>query len=166
VWENTKRILQKYLEVAEMFKEISRSNAVHVMLVYTGGCNGCDIEVVNCVLSPYYDIEQYKVMLTWNPREADLLLVTGPVLKRIQPALKKIYDAIPDPKLVAAVGSCAINGNVYHNLGGDLGSSDEIAGPLDKVLPVAAKIPGCPPRPEDIIATAAVAIPILAKMEV
>jgi energy-converting hydrogenase B subunit M len=149
-----------------MLMETSRKNAVHVMLVYSGGCNGCDIEVVNCVLSPYYDIEQYKVMLTWNPREADLLLVTGPVLKRIEPALKAIYEAIPDPKLVAAVGSCAINGNVFSNLGGDLGPSEEVAGPLANVLPVAANVPGCPPRPEDIIATAAVAIPILAEMEV
>jgi energy-converting hydrogenase B subunit M len=149
-----------------MLKGTSRKNAVHVMLVYSGGCNGCDIEVVNCVLSPYYDIEQYKVMLTWNPREADILLVTGPVLKRIEPALKAIYEAIPDPKLVAAVGSCAINGNVFSNLGGDLGPSEEVAGPLAKVLPVAANVPGCPPRPEDIIATAAVAIPILAEMEV
>lgn len=149
-----------------MFKEISRKNAVHVMLVYSGGCNGCDIEVVNCVLSPYYDIEQYKVMLTWNPREADILLVTGPVLKRIEPALKAIYEAIPEPKLVAAVGACAINGNVYLNLAGDLGPSEEIAGPLEKVLPVAAKIPGCPPRPEDIISAAAKAISVLAEMEV
>jgi energy-converting hydrogenase B subunit M len=149
-----------------MFKEISRKNAVHVMLVYSGGCNGCDIEVVNCVLSPYYDIEQYKVMLTWNPREADILLVTGPVLKRIEPALKAIYEAIPEPKLVAAVGSCAINGNVFYNLGGDLGPSDEVAGPLAKVIPVNANIPGCPPRPEDIISAAATVIPILADMEV
>lgn len=146
-----------------MFRKTSRKNVVHVMLVYSGGCNGCDIEVVNCVLSPYYDIEQYKVMLTWNPREADILLVTGPVLKRIEPALKAIYEAIPAPKMVAAVGSCSINGNVYLNLGGDLGPSDEVTGPLDKIIPVNAKIPGCPPRPEDIIAGAASLIPKLAE---
>ncbi|HOP09690.1 MAG TPA: hypothetical protein PLC12_05695, partial [Candidatus Methanofastidiosa archaeon] len=105
-----------------MLKEVSRKNAVHIMLVYTGGCNGCDIEVVNAVLSPFYDLEQYKVMLTWNPREADILAVTGAVTRKIAPALKEIYDAIPEPKLVAAVGACAVNGGPYCNLGGDLGS--------------------------------------------
>jgi len=148
-----------------MFKEVSRKNAVHIMLVYTGGCNGCDIEVVNAVLSPFYDLEQYKVILTWNPREADILAVTGPVTRKIAPALKEIYDAIPEPKLVAAVGACAVNGGPYCNLGGDLGSSDQLLGGVDKVIPVDAKLPGCPPRPEDIIQAVASVIPILAGME-
>ena len=69
-----------------MLTEISRKNAVHIMLVYTGGCNGCDIEVVNALMSPFYDMEQYKVMLTWNPREADILAVTGPVTKKFEAA--------------------------------------------------------------------------------
>jgi energy-converting hydrogenase B subunit M len=144
-------------------KALARKRAIHVMLVYTGGCNGCDIEVVAAVYSPIHDIEQYNVMLTWNPREADILLVTGPVTKKIAPALKEIYDAIPEPKVVAAVGACAINGNVYKNLGGDLGSSSEIAGPVENIIPVDARVPGCPPRPEDIIAAAAAAIKILSE---
>jgi len=142
-------------------KALARKRAIHVMLVYTGGCNGCDIEVVAAVYSPIHDLEQYNVMLTWNPREADILLVTGPVTKKIAPALKAIYDAIPEPKVVAAVGACAINGNVYKNLGGDLGPSTEIAGPVENIIPVDARVPGCPPRPEDIIAAAAAAIKIL-----
>ena len=59
-------------------KSFSRARAIHVMLVYTGGCNGCDIEIVNSILSPRFDAEQYNVFLTWNPREADVLVVTGP----------------------------------------------------------------------------------------
>jgi energy-converting hydrogenase B subunit M len=145
-----------------MLKEISRKNAVHIMLVYTGGCNGCDIEVVNAVMSPFYDMEQYKVMLTWNPREADILAVTGPVTRKMEPALKEIYAAIPEPKLVAAIGTCAIIGGPYANLGGDLGSSDQIVGGVNKVIPVDAYIPGCPPRPEDILQAVASVIPILA----
>lgn len=142
-------------------KGLSRKRAVHVMLVYTGGCNGCDIEVVNAVFSPRYDIEQYNILLTWNPREADILLVSGPVTRRTVRALERLYEAIPEPKVVAAVGACAINGAVF-SLAGDLGSSDTIVGPVDKIIPVAAKIPGCPPRPEDILATAAIAASILA----
>jgi len=144
-------------------KALARKRAIHVMLVYTGGCNGCDIEVAAAVYSPIHDLEQYNVMLTWNPREADILLVTGPVTKKIAPALKEIYDAIPEPKVVAAVGACAINGNVYKNLGGDLGPSSEIAGPVENIIPVHARVPGCPPRPEDIITAAAAAIKILSE---
>jgi len=103
-----------------MLKEVSRKNAVHIMLFYAVGCNGCDIEVVNAVFSPFYDLEQYKVMLTWNPREADILAVTGAVTKKIAPALKEVYDAIPEPKLVAAIGSCAINAHVYQDAPQDL----------------------------------------------
>ncbi len=144
-------------------KSLARKRAIHVMVVYTGGCNGCDIEIIAAMYSPIHDLEQYNVMLTWNPREADILLVTGPVTKKIAPALKKIYDAIPEPKVVAAVGACAINGNVYKNLGGDLGPSTEIVGPVENIIPVDAKVPGCPPRPEEIISAAAKAIKILAE---
>jgi energy-converting hydrogenase B subunit M len=144
-------------------KSLARGRAIHVMVVYTGGCNGCDIEVVAAVFSPIHDLEQYNVMLTWNPREADILLVTGPVTRKIAPALKEIYEAIPEPKVVAAIGSCAVNGNVYKNLGGTLGSSWEIVGPVENVIPVDAKVPGCPPRPEDIISAGALAIKILSE---
>ena len=135
------------------------------MLFYAVGCNGCDIEIVNAAFSPFYDLEQYKVILTWNPREADILAVTGAVSKKIAPALKAVYEAIPEPKLVAAVGSCAINGGPFCNLGGDLGSSDQLLGGVSKVIPVDAKIPGCPPRPEDIIQAVASVIPLLADKE-
>ena len=91
-------------------KSFSRARAIHVMLVYTGGCNGCDIEIVNSILSPRFDAEQYKVFLTWNPREADVLVVTGPVTHLNRKPLEKIYEAIPNPKLVVAAGSCALMG--------------------------------------------------------
>jgi len=146
-----------------MLKSLARKKSVHVMLVYTGGCNGCDIEVVNALLSPYYDLEQYRVFVTWNPREADILLVTGPVTRRTAEPLKAIYEAIPEPKLVVAVGSCAIKGCMYLNVYGELGPADQVVGPLAKILPVDASIPGCPPRPEDIISAAASLIPKLAE---
>ena len=91
-------------------KSFSRARAIHVMLVYTGGCNGCDIEIVNSILSPRFDAEQYNVFLTWNPREADVLVVTGPVTHLNRKPLEEIYKAIPNPKLVVAAGSCALMG--------------------------------------------------------
>ena len=132
-------------------KSHSRQKAIHLMLVYTGGCNGCDIEIVNTVLSPKFDIEQYNVFLTWNPREADILVVSGPVTHWTKEPLIKIYESIPNPKLVVAVGACALTGGVYKNIHGEL-PSEEIEGPVDNVIPVDAKIPGCAVRPEDVVA--------------
>ena len=97
-------------------KSQARKKAIHLMLVYTGGCNGCDIEIVNTVLSPKFDIEQYNVYLTWNPREADVLVVSGPVTYWTKEPLLKIYEAIPKPKLVVAVGACALTGGVLKDL--------------------------------------------------
>lgn len=131
-------------------KTYSRARAIHVMLVYTGGCNGCDIEIVNSILSPKFDAEQYKVFLTWNPREADVLVVTGPVTHLNKNPLIKIYNSIPDPKIVVVAGSCALMGGVYKNIHGDI-PSEEIEGPVDKIIPVDAKIPGCSVRPKDIL---------------
>jgi len=141
-------------------KSYSRARAVHVMLVYTGGCNGCDIEIVNCVLSPKFDIEQYKIFLTWNPREADVLVVTGPVTKHNKEPLKAIYEAIPEPKAVIAAGACALMGGVYKNIHGDI-PSEEICGPVDEIIPVDAKVPGCAVSPEDVLAGAVAALPLL-----
>lgn len=141
-------------------KSFSRARAVHVMLVYTGGCNGCDIEIVNCFLSPKFDAEQYKVFLTWNPREADVLVVTGPVTKLNEEPLKEIYGAIPNPKVVIAAGSCALMGGVYKNIHGDI-PSEEIMGPVKNIIPVDAKVPGCAIRPEDLFSGIVTALPKL-----
>ena len=139
-------------------KSYSRARAVHVMLVYTGGCNGCDIEIVNCIFSPKYDAEQYKYFLTWNPREADVLVVTGPVTKHNQP-LREIYNAFSEPKAVIAAGACALMGGVYKNINGDI-PSEEIMGPVDKIIPVDA-ISWLAVRPEDVLAGAVAALPKL-----
>ena len=140
-------------------KQVSRRNAIHVMLVYSGGCNGCDIEVVNAIFSPRYDVEQYKVLITWNPREADILLVTGAVVYAMKEPLRRIYEMIPEPKAVVAVGSCAINGCVFRNLVGDIKHNPEVLAPLEEIIPVDVKVPGCAPRPEDIIAGVVKALP-------
>ncbi|MBD3387808.1 MAG: hypothetical protein GF416_02055 [Candidatus Altiarchaeales archaeon] len=142
-----------------MVKRSARRKSVHVMFVYTGGCNGCEIEIANALFSPYYDLEQYRVMMTFNPREADVLIVTGPITKRNEPQLKAIYERIPEPKAVIACGACAIVGGIYVNLYGELGPSDQIRGPLGNILPVDASARGCAPRPEEIIRAVSSVIP-------
>lgn len=108
-----------------------------------GSCNGCDIEILD-VLTPYYDVERFGIKLVHTPRHADALLVTGPVTRQVRERLVRLYEAVPDPKLVIAVGTCASGGGIWFD-------SYATCGGLDKVLPVNIYIPGCPPRPEAIL---------------
>ncbi|MEM1873237.1 MAG: NADH-quinone oxidoreductase subunit B family protein [Acidilobaceae archaeon] len=109
----------------------------------TGACNGCDIEVL-ASLCPLYDPERFGLKLAPSIRHADILLVTGAVTKRAAIRLKRIYDEMPSPKFVVAVGACAFDGGVFKN-------SYSLVERLDKVVPVDLYIAGCPPRPEAII---------------
>jgi NADH-quinone oxidoreductase B subunit len=127
----------------ESLKSFARKKSPWVMHCPCGGCNGCDIEIV-AALTPKYDLERFGVLQRGTPRHADILLVTGVVTQQVKDRLKRIYDMTPDPKHVVAVGSCAMDGDIFHDGYG-------YAGPLDKIMPVSAYIPGCPPRPEAII---------------
>lgn len=109
----------------------------------TGGCNGCSIEVV-AALTPRYDIERFGMQVRGSPRHADILVVTGPVTKQVKDRLIRIYEQMPEPKMVVAVGSCPASGCVFYNC-------YNVLGPLDKFIPVDAYVPGCPPKPEAII---------------
>jgi len=131
------------------------TKALWVYHVNTGACNGCDIEVID-VLTPYYDAERFGIKLVGSPRQADVLLVSGPVTRQIASGLLKVYEATPDPKLVFAIGSCAIDGNIFHD-------SYNVIGGVDKVIPVHLYIPGCPPRPEAILYGVAQALGLVPK---
>lgn len=109
----------------------------------TGSCNGCDIEIV-AALTPRYDVERFGMKLVGTPRHADVLLVTGPVSRDMEKKVKRIYDQVPDPKLVLVVGNCGNTGGVFYE-------SYNLAGPVDRIIPVDVYVPGCPPRPEAII---------------
>ena len=109
----------------------------------SGACNGCDIEVVDA-LTPKYDIVRFGILLKATPRHADILVVSGPVTRQQAKRLRTIYDQMPDPKFVMAVGACGCSGGVFN------GCYGVIPG-VDKTLPVSVYIPGCPVRPEAII---------------
>jgi Ni,Fe-hydrogenase III small subunit len=112
--------------------------------VDAGSCNGCEVEV-NSLSNPIYDLERFGIRIVASPRHADMLLVTGPVTKNMLPALMKTYRATPAPKLVVAMGTCAISGCPF---GGSYASGMGVS----EVIPVDIFIPGCPPHPRTVIA--------------
>lgn len=133
-----------------MIKELLRKTyqwaqkkSLWVIHFNTGGCNGCDIEILD-LLTPRYDIERLGIVAEASPRHADVLLCTGPVSRQTKTGLWQIYSQMPSPKWVVAVGSCSCTGGVFEG-------SDTILGGVDKILPVDVFIPGCPCRPEAII---------------
>lgn len=109
----------------------------------SGSCNGCDIEIL-ATLTPRYDLERLGIKLQGSPRHADVLVCTGPVTRQSRDRLRRIYEQIPEPKFVVAVGTCSISGGVFRGC-------YNILGGIDEAIPVDAYIPGCPPRPEAII---------------
>jgi Ni,Fe-hydrogenase III small subunit len=113
--------------------------------VDAGSCNGCELEI-HALNNAYYDLERFGIHFVASPRHADILLVTGPVSRHMQHALLTVHAATPDPKWVVALGTCAVTG-------GEFGAGDSYAhcGPVAKVIPVDAVIPGCPPAPLDIL---------------
>ncbi len=122
----------------------ARLKSPWVLHFNTGGCNACDIEFL-ALLTPRYDIERFGVLLKPSPRQADALIVTGPVTRQIAPRLKVIYEQMPSPKFVIAVGACACSG-MYANM-----QCYGVLGGVDKFIPVDVYVPGCPPRPEAIL---------------
>ena len=107
--------------------------------VDAGSCNGCEHELT-AAANPYYDLQQYGLNIVASPRHADVLLVTGAVTTRMASALRSAYEAMPEPRLVAALGDCALGCNL-------LARRDDLAGPLEQLVPVDLRIPGCPPTP-------------------
>jgi Ni,Fe-hydrogenase III small subunit len=117
--------------------------ALCVRHVDAGSCNGCELEI-HALSNPYYNIEGLGLKFVASPRHADLLLVTGPVSRHMEIALRRTYDAVPAPKLVVAVGDCGCNGGIF-------GCGYASLGPVSAVLPVDVAVPGCPPSPLRIL---------------
>ncbi len=108
-----------------------------------GSCNGCDIETLAC-LTPLYDVERFGAINVGNPKQADILLVTGTVNPRNKGVLQVLHDQMPEPKAVVAIGSCGLSGGIFR-------AAPNVVGGVDQVISVDVYVPGCPPRPEAII---------------
>jgi Ni,Fe-hydrogenase III small subunit len=126
---------------SQILKVLGR--ALVIRQVDAGSCNGCELEI-HALNNPYYNIEGLGIRFAASPRHADLLLVTGPVSVNMERALRIAYDAMPGPKLVVAVGECGCNGGIF-------GESYASRGAVSNVLPVDVAVPGCPPRPIEIL---------------
>jgi len=120
------------------------AGSVQVRHVDCGSCNGCEVEV-GAVFGPVYDAERYGARLVASPRHADVLLVTGVVTRNMLEPLRRTVEATPNPRVVVAVGDCALTGGVFADGYGVLGA-------VDDVVPVDLGVPGCPPEPEAIVA--------------
>jgi energy-converting hydrogenase A subunit N len=132
------------MKIVQSLKNFVRQRSIHVCYVDVGSCNGCDIEILAC-LAPRYDIEQYGIFVHNNPREADILLVVGAMTPQWEDKLPALWDRIPEPKAAIAIGNCPISGCVFARKG------SYISAPVSKYIPIAASVPGCPPRPTEIL---------------
>jgi Ni,Fe-hydrogenase III small subunit len=119
-------------------------HALAIRHVDAGSCNGCELEI-HALNNPYYNLEGQGIRFVASPRHADALLVTGPVSRHMVEALRRTYDATPDPKFVIAVGDCGACGGVFGE------SSYAVAGAIANVIPVDVTVPGCPPSPIDLL---------------
>jgi Ni,Fe-hydrogenase III small subunit len=118
----------------------TRGRSLAIRHVDAGSCNGCEHELT-LTSSPYYDLQRYGLGIVASPRHADILLITGAITTRMRTPLLTAYQAMPEPRLVAALGNCALGCNL-------LGTPENLAEPLADLLPITLRIPGCPPRPD------------------
>lgn len=131
------------MNMISKFLRTSRIKSPWVLHFDCGSCNGCDIETL-AVLTPVYDVERFGIINVGNPKHADVFLVTGTVNHRNKKVLRNLYDQIPDPKAVIAIGACGLSGGVFRD-------APNVVGGVDKIIPVDVYVPGCPPKPEAII---------------
>lgn len=133
------------LQAAKLNDEVLRQlgRALAIRHVDAGSCNGCELEI-HAVNNPYYNLEGMGIKFVASPRHADLLLVTGPVSRNMEEALRRTYAATPEPKLVVAVGDCGCDGGIF-------GESYASCGRVANVIPVDVAVPGCPPTPTAIM---------------
>jgi Ni,Fe-hydrogenase III small subunit len=135
--------------LAELAASLARAarrrlgRSLSIREVDAGSCNGCELEI-HALGNAFYDLERFGLRFVASPRHADVLLVTGPVTRNMREALERTYNATPDPKWVVAVGDCARNGGIF-------AGSYAVTGGVSALVPVDLHIPGCPPRPIELL---------------
>lgn len=134
------------------FKNIA-TRSPWIYRINAGSCNGCDVEMATTALIPRYDIERLGCQYCGSPKHADIVLISGPLTVRVKDAVLRMYEEIPDPKVTVAVGVCPISGGIFRE-------SYAVLAPIDQYIPIDVNVPGCPPRPQAIIAGVAKAIGI------
>lgn len=140
----------RQLDVEPLGTELAREirarfgRSMHIRQIDAGSCNGCELEIGG-LTGPHYDLERFGLHFVASPRHADCLLVTGPVTRNMAAALRRTYDATPDPKIVIAAGDCATDGGLFRG-------SYAVVGGVSAVIPVDVTIPGCPPSPAALLA--------------
>ena len=136
--------------LAELAKRVDKAaqarlgRSLSIREIDAGSCNACELEI-HALNNAFYDLERFGLRFVASPRHADVLMVTGPVTKNMREALRRTYDATPDPKWVVAVGDCAIDGGIF-------AGSYAVIGAVERVIPVDLRIRGCPPRPAQLLA--------------
>jgi NADH-quinone oxidoreductase B subunit len=121
----------------------ARRKSPWIIAFNSGACNACDIEIL-AALTPRFDVERLGVVAKGSPRHADILLVTGPVTRKQGPRLRMVWEQMPDPKYVIAMGACGAMGGVFRGL-------YHVLDGVESVIPVDVFVAGCPPRPDEII---------------
>ncbi len=131
------------MSLSQRLANWARLKSPWITLFNSGACNACDIEVI-AVLTPRFDVERFGILAQGSPRHADILIVTGPVTKKQAPRLRRIWDQMPEPKYVIAMGACGASGGVFKGL-------YHVVDGVENVIPVDVFVAGCPPRPDEII---------------
>ena len=131
------------MKLSERLVRWARLKSPWIILFNSGACNACDIEIL-AALTPRFDVERFGILAKGSPRHADILMVTGPVTRKQAKRLRMIYEQMPDPKYVIAMGACGAFGGVFKGL-------YHVVDGVDKIVPVDVYVAGCPPRPDEII---------------
>ena len=133
------------VEIERIGQEILEAlgRALTIRAVDAGSCNGCELEL-HALNNPYYNLEGLGIKFVASPRHADMLLVTGPVSRHMELALRRTWEATPEPRLVVAIGDCGCTGGIF-------GESYATRGRVSNVIPVDVEVPGCPPAPLEIL---------------
>jgi NADH-quinone oxidoreductase B subunit len=133
----------------------ARAKSPWITIYNSGACNACDIEIIACLM-PHFDVERFGILARGSPRHADILIVTGPVTLKQASRLRRVWEQIPEPKYVIAMGACGADGGVFHGL-------YHVMQRVEDVIPVDVYIAGCPPRPDEIINGVVTCLDLIAK---